>query len=97
MQSDAKRLEDCGKMDFARLQFLKSKGFAQDKSIVDCEPMAQTVTFSDGTIRQATERFSRCMGYFRPVEFWNAGKQQEHADRKFFKEPSRPETCQSPH
>ena len=28
-----------------------------------------------------TEVFSRCVGYLRPVEFWNSGKQQEFKDR----------------
>jgi hypothetical protein len=26
------------------------------------------------------------MGYFRPISFYNPGKQQEHRDRKFFTE-----------
>ena len=29
---------------------------------------------------------SRVMGYMRPVRDWNIGKQQEHADRKFYTE-----------
>lgn len=37
--------------------------------------------------RTRCEVWSRCMGYHRPVTFWNAGKQQEHRDRKYFKEP----------
>ena len=27
------------------------------------------------------EVFSRCVGYFRPVENWNKGKQEEYKDR----------------
>ena len=34
--------------------------------------------------RQPCEVWERCMGYFRPVSDWNIGKQQEHADRKYF-------------
>lgn len=36
--------------------------------------------------RQPCEIWSRVMGYHRPVANWNAGKQQEHRDRKHFKE-----------
>lgn len=37
--------------------------------------------------RQPCEVWSRCMGYHRPISFWNAGKQSEHRDRKPFREP----------
>jgi len=30
------------------------------------------------------EVFSRVVGYFRPVQNWNVGKQQEFAERKMF-------------
>jgi len=36
--------------------------------------------------RTPCEVWSRCMGYHRPISFWNAGKQQEHRDRLSFKE-----------
>ena len=36
--------------------------------------------------RTRCEIFSRISGYHRPVSFWNRGKQQEHKDRKLFKE-----------
>jgi anaerobic ribonucleoside-triphosphate reductase len=36
--------------------------------------------------RTRCEVWSRVMGYHRPVSSWNVGKQQEHADRKFFTE-----------
>jgi anaerobic ribonucleoside-triphosphate reductase len=36
--------------------------------------------------RTKCEIYSRVMGYHRPVEFWNKGKQQEHRDRVAFKE-----------
>ena len=32
-----------------------------------------------------TEVYSRIVGYFRPVQNWNHGKQQEFTDRKEFK------------
>ncbi len=37
--------------------------------------------------RTPVEKYSRVMGYFRPVHTWNIGKQQEHVDRKLFEEP----------
>ena len=42
----------------------------------------------DDSERTKCEVWSRCMGYHRPVTAWNAGKQQEHRDRKYFKENS---------
>jgi hypothetical protein len=36
--------------------------------------------------RTECEIWSRAMGYFRPISFYNIGKQQEHRDRKFFTE-----------
>ncbi len=36
--------------------------------------------------RQKCEVWSRVMGYHRPVGEWNIGKQQEHKERKHFKE-----------
>lgn len=34
--------------------------------------------------RQPCEVWTRVMGYFRPVSFWNKGKQGEHAERRYF-------------
>ena len=31
-----------------------------------------------------TEVYSRVVGYFRPVQNWNAGKKEEFKDRKAF-------------
>lgn len=31
-----------------------------------------------------TEVFSRVTGYFRPVQYWNDGKQEEFSKRKSF-------------
>ncbi len=44
----------------------------------------------DGTVIPASEReraevYSRVVGYLRPVEQWNAGKQEEFADRRTFR------------
>lgn len=36
--------------------------------------------------RQPCEVWSRVMGYHRPTSMYNSGKQQEHKDRKFFRE-----------
>ena len=38
----------------------------------------------DDSERQVCEVWSRCMGYHRPIAYWNVGKQSEHAERKFF-------------
>lgn len=35
--------------------------------------------------RQPCEVWTRVMGYHRPVASFNAGKQAEHAERRFFK------------
>jgi anaerobic ribonucleoside-triphosphate reductase len=40
----------------------------------------------DDSERQRCECWSRVMGYHRPVQSWNVGKQQEHRDRMFFVE-----------
>lgn len=37
--------------------------------------------------RTRCEIWSRVMGYHRPVSEWNKGKQQEHRERHYFKEP----------
>lgn len=41
----------------------------------------------DSAERTKCEIWSRVMGYHRPVESWNVGKQQEFADRVYFAEP----------
>jgi hypothetical protein len=40
----------------------------------------------DPAERTRCEVWSRVMGYHRPVSQWNKGKQQEHADRRPFRE-----------
>jgi len=36
--------------------------------------------------RTRCEVYSRVMGYHRPVDQWNIGKQQEHKERQHFEE-----------
>lgn len=50
----------------------------------DCPPAPIELLDSE---RTRCEVWSRVMGYHRPVDQWNPGKQQEHADRFHFKEP----------
>lgn len=40
---------------------------------------------SEEVKRTKCERYSRVVGYFRPISQWNVGKQQEFNDRKTFK------------
>jgi len=35
--------------------------------------------------RTRCEVWSRVMGYYRPVQDWNAGKKQEFRERKYFR------------
>jgi len=35
---------------------------------------------------QSCEVYSRVVGYYRPVQQWNKGKEQEYKDRKDFKQ-----------
>ena len=86
MPSKSKELSICGSLDFPQLAWLKSLGFVPDKSILDCDPLKQTITFEDGTTRQVAERYTRVMGYHRPVSAFNDGKKAEHADRRYFVE-----------
>jgi anaerobic ribonucleoside-triphosphate reductase len=37
--------------------------------------------------RTRCEVWTRVMGYHRPVSSWNQGKQSEHHERRYFKEP----------
>lgn len=73
-------------LDLHKRALLKSWGLAADKSVIDCDPIAQTVMFRDGSVRQKTEVYTRVMGYHRPVSAFNAGKRAEHAERRYFKE-----------
>ncbi len=41
---------------------------------------------ADPVLRRRTEVYSRVVGYLRPVEQWNVGKQDEFRERKTFSE-----------
>ena len=56
------------------------------ETIEDFNMETMRVVFKDGQERQLTEVITRCMGYHRPVNFWNIGKRAEHAARKQFTE-----------
>jgi anaerobic ribonucleoside-triphosphate reductase len=43
----------------------------------------------DDSERQRCEIWTRVMGYHRPTDSFNIGKQGEHAERKFFVESQR--------
>jgi len=45
-------------------------------------------TFNDNQNRTRCEIWTRVMGYHRPIAAWNKGKQAEHRERCYFKEPS---------
>jgi len=38
-----------------------------------------------------TEVYSRVVGYYRPVQDWNKGKQEEFAQREYVELPKEPE------
>lgn len=40
---------------------------------------------SEDAKRTKCERYSRIVGYLRPLQQWNEGKQSEWSDRKLFK------------
>jgi len=40
--------------------------------------------------RTRCEIWTRVMGYHRPVSAWNAGKQSEHRERRYFNESRAP-------
>lgn len=40
-------------------------------------------------LRQPCEVYSRVVGYIRPVDQWNPGKQSEFADREMFDKSAR--------
>jgi len=49
--------------------------------------MSETIPLEESE-RTRCEIWTRVMGYHRPISAWNAGKQQEHEDRKMFSEAS---------
>lgn len=53
------------------------------------EDESGNLILADGTVipverRQRAEVYSRVVGYLRPIEQWNDGKQAEFADRKTY-------------
>lgn len=56
----------------------------------DCERCDHYTPGLNAQERVRCECWSRVMGYHRPVSAWNAGKQQEHRDRKLFRESAIP-------
>jgi anaerobic ribonucleoside-triphosphate reductase len=74
-------------MDEQKQMWLRSQALNTPISdIADCDLVAQQVTMADGRVRQVTERYTRVMGYHRPVSAYNCGKQSEHRDRMYFSE-----------
>lgn len=55
---------------------------AEDRYYFKCD----SCFMKDPTLRnyQACEVYSRCVGYLRPVQQWNAGKKEEFGMRKLF-------------
>jgi anaerobic ribonucleoside-triphosphate reductase len=43
-------------------------------------------------VKVPCEVYSRIVGYLRPVQAWNQGKQQEFAERRTFRIPERDES-----
>lgn len=44
----------------------------------------ESISKSKKLKRQVCEIYSRVVGYIRPVDSWNIGKQSEYSDRKEF-------------
>ena len=67
---------------------LKSK-LLSDSEINNIESYDENsgiIDFKDGIKRRITSIFTRCMGYFRPIDDYNKGKKSEFKERKWFKE-----------
>lgn len=76
-------------MNEHKIAWLKSMGFEDNGSIIDCDITAETITFQtdDGPVtRQKTSVWTRVMGYHRPTTSFNPGKQSEHEERVCFEE-----------
>lgn len=43
--------------------------------------MTEETKYTPAEHPMPTEVYSRCVGYLRPIDSWNKGKQQEYADR----------------
>jgi hypothetical protein len=56
------------------------------------EDCAGCVSYTPGLTEQERTRcevWTRVMGYHRPISAYNAGKQAEHAERRYFRERER--------
>ena len=87
--SQGERKETAIDKDPWKWRWLERQALSDISHIIDCDPNACTVQMEiNGKIytRRIAERFTRVMGYHRPVSAFNPGKQSEHADRKFFNE-----------
>jgi anaerobic ribonucleoside-triphosphate reductase len=74
-------------MDDQQRCWLRSQALRTPLSdIAECDLSMQQVTMVDGRVRQVTERYTRVIGYHRPVSAYNLGKQSEHNDRTYFSE-----------
>lgn len=60
----------------------KGKGTGKGKGPIG-QPKPRTTT----TTKIPCEVYSRVVGYLRPIQNWNTGKQQEFEDRKVFRVP----------
>jgi anaerobic ribonucleoside-triphosphate reductase len=52
----------------------------------DCPKCERYAPLAADTERTACEVWSRVMGYHRPISAYNAGKQAEHRERRYFRE-----------
>lgn len=89
MQKYAKQHTGSGDLDLHKTQWLAGLGLAGDKSVIDCDPSECLVTFLvDGkkVTRRRAECWTRIMGYYRPKDYANIGKQGEFAERVYFTE-----------
>jgi anaerobic ribonucleoside-triphosphate reductase len=63
---------------------LKFKDGEEEYTVVRCDKcFAKDQSLTNF---RKTETYSRVVGYMRPVQQWNKGKQEEYKDRKEFKE-----------
>lgn len=71
-----------------KIKILKDHMICEEtlKDIEDYNPETRIVTFKDGSQHQIVECWTRCMGYFRPVNDFNDGKKSEFKERKWFTE-----------
>ena len=77
-------------MNAAARGWLATIGIDHDENIVDADPSNRVIIYRmpDGSERHRVrcEIWSRVMGYCRPVESMNRGKQAEHQERVPFEE-----------